>query len=139
MTLLAVHFLRPRGEQFEREQARGARDALVQRYLALVEQHYTEHRPLEFYADALGVTADHLSRTCRKLLHRSALQLLHDRVLLEARRLLAYTPMQVGEVAQQLGYVDAAYFTKFFGRAVGQTPSEYRTLVAQGVRSASGT
>jgi AraC family transcriptional activator of pobA len=136
-TLIAVEFLRRRGEQFEKEQVRGVRDTLAQRYLALVDRHYAEHRPLEFYADTLGVTPDHLSRTCRKVLRKSALAVLHERLMLEARRLLAYTPMPVAQVAEQLGYADAAYFSKFFGRAVGSTPSDYRALVAQGVRSAA--
>jgi AraC family transcriptional regulator, transcriptional activator of pobA len=133
-TLLAVQFLRRRGEHFTRERAQGARDTLLRRYLALVEQHYREHRPLSFYAEALGVTPDHLSRTCRQATKQSALQVLHERLLLEARRLLAYSPMPVTEVAQQLGYDDAAYFSKFFSRSVGNTPSEYRALVASGVR-----
>lgn len=133
-TLLAVQFLRRRGEHFTRERAQGARDTLLRRYLALVEQHYREHRPLSFYAEALGVTPDHLSRTCRQSTKQSALQVLHERLLLEARRLLAYSPMPVTEVAQQLGYDDAAYFSKFFSRSVGNTPSEYRALVASGVR-----
>lgn len=136
-SLLAVHFLRRRGEQFLREKLQGTRDTLVQRFQALVEQHYRVHRPLSFYAATLGVTPDHLSRTCRNVAKQGALQILHDRLLLEARRLLAYTPMPVGEVAEQLGYEDAAYFSKFFTRQVGNTPSEYRALVAQGVRSAA--
>jgi AraC family transcriptional activator of pobA len=135
-TLLAVNFLRRRGEQFSGEDRRGARDTLVQRYLALMEQHYRAHQPLRFFAEALGVTPDHLSRVCRKLTGQSAQQALHERLLLEARRLLAYTPMPVAEVAAQLGYEDAAYFSKFFARSVGHTPSRYRQLVAQGVRSA---
>lgn len=133
-TLLAVQFLRRRGEHFKRERGQGERDALVRRYLALVEQHYREHEPLSFYAHALRVTPDHLSRTCRHVLRQSALQILHERLMLEARRLLAYSPMSVTKVAQLLGYEDAAYFSKFFSRAVGNTPSEYRALVADGVR-----
>ena len=133
-TLLAVQFLRRRGEHFKRERGQGERDALVRRYLALVEQHYRAHEPLSFYAHALHVTPDHLSRTCRHVLRQSALQILHERLMLEARRLLAYSPMSVTKVAQLLGYEDAAYFSKFFSRAVGNTPSEYRTLVADGVR-----
>ena len=134
-TLLAVQFLRRRGEHFERESSQGARDALVQRFISLVDQHYREHRPLAFYSDALGVTPDHLSRTCRNMRKQSALQLLHERLMLEARRLLAYTALPVAEVAQQLGYEDAAYFSKFFNRNVGNTPSEYRELVARGVKA----
>ncbi|QHE84407.1 AraC family transcriptional regulator [Hydrogenophaga sp. BPS33] len=133
-TLLAVQFLRRRGEQFRRERGQGARDALLQRYRGLVEQHYREHRPLSFYAEALGVTPDHLSRTCRSATKQSALHILHERLMLEARRLLAYSSMPVTEVALQLGYDDAAYFSKFFNRSVGHTPSEYRALVASGVR-----
>lgn len=136
-TLLAVHFLRRRGEQFAGEDRPGARDALVQRYLALVAQHYREHQPLAFYAERLGVTPDHLSRVCRNLGGQAAQQVLHERLLLEARRLLAYTPMPVAEVAAQLGYEDAAYFSKFFARSVGHTPSRYRRLVAEGVRGAA--
>lgn len=136
-TLLAVQFLRRRGEHFGRERGQGARDALVRRYLALVEQHYREHQPLSHYADALGVTPDHLSRSCRHATRQSALQILHERLMLEARRLLAYSSMPVAEVAQQLGYDDAAYFSKFFSRCVGNTPSDYRALVASGVRGAT--
>ncbi|MDM0046660.1 helix-turn-helix domain-containing protein [Variovorax dokdonensis] len=133
-TLLAVLLWRLHGERVQQAQAPGARDALVQRYLALVEQHFREHRGLPFYAHALGVTPDHLSRSCRNLTRQSALQLLHERLMLEARRLLAYTPMPVQEVALAIGYQDPAYFSKFFARATGHAPSQYRALAAQGVR-----
>lgn len=135
-TLLAVQFLRQKGEQFAQQSTQGARDALVQRYSALVEQNYKAHKPLAFYADALNVTPDHLSRSCRNATKQSALQLLHERLMLEARRLLAYTALPVAEVAGQLGYDDAAYFSKFFSRSVGSTPSDYRAQVAQGVKEA---
>lgn len=107
----------------------------MQRFVALAEQHYREHRPLAFYAQALGVTPDHLSRTCRSLTGQSAQQRLHERLMLEARRMLAYTVMPVTQVASLLGYEDAGYFTKFFTRCVGSTPSRYRQLVSEGVRS----
>ncbi len=133
-TLVAVRFVRERGVQFEREQRPGARDTLVRRFSALVEHHYTSPQPLEFYAGQLGVTADHLSRSCKAVARKSALQILHDRRMLEARRLLAYTPMPVVEVAGQTGFEDPAYFSRFFRREVGHSPSEYRALVAAGVR-----
>lgn len=135
-TLLAVQFLRHRGEHFRRERGQGERDALVRRYVAMVEQHHRTHESLSFYAQALGVTPDHLSRVCRHVTRQSALQILHERLMLEARRLLAYSSMSVSGVAHELGYDDAAYFSKFFSRCVGSTPSEYRALVASGVRGA---
>lgn len=134
-TLIAVLLLRLHGERIRKAQSPGARDALVQRFQALVEQHFREHRGLPFYAQALGVTPDHLSRSCRNLTRQSALQLLHERLMLEARRLLAYTPMSVAEVATAIGYEDPAYFSKFFARATGHSPSQYRALAAQGVKA----
>ena len=133
-TLVAVRFVRERGVQFEREHRPGTRDTLVRRFSAQVERHYASPQPLEFYARQLGVTADHLSRACRAVARKSALQMLHDRRMLEARRLLAYTAMPVVEVAGQTGFEDPAYFSRFFRREVGHSPSEYRTLVATGVR-----
>jgi AraC family transcriptional activator of pobA len=135
-TLLAVQFLRQRGEQHAAGQARGARDTLVQRYRALLEAHYRTETALAFYAEALGVSADHLSRSCRNVAGQSAQELLHERVMLEARRLLAYTPAPVAHIAAELGFADPAYFSKAFARCVGHTPSAYRNLVAQGVRGA---
>ena len=136
-TLIAVQFLRLRGAQNAMEKPRGARDTLVQRYRALLEAHFRSEQSLSFYAAALDVSSDHLSRVCRNVAGQSAQQLLHERLLLEARRLLAYTAAPVAEIAAQLGYADPAYFTKFFARNVGETPSAYRGLVARGVRSAA--
>jgi AraC family transcriptional activator of pobA len=133
--LLAVLLMRLRGERLGKAHAPGVRDALVQRYLASTEEHFREHRPLSFYAQALGVTPDHLSRTCRNVTHESALQLLQERLMLEARRLLTYTPLSVAEVAAAIGYQDPAYFSKFFTRAVGHSPSAYRALAGLGAKS----
>ncbi|MBH1962690.1 MAG: helix-turn-helix domain-containing protein [Comamonadaceae bacterium] len=132
-TLVAIRYVRERGEQFESEQRAGARDTLVRRFEALVEKHFTQQKSLDFYATELAVTADHLSRACRRKNGVSALQALHDRVLLEARRLLAYTELSVVDVSRQLGYADPAYFSRFFRLSVGHTPTQYRNHVASGV------
>ena len=137
-TLIAVGFLRLRDAATGRERPRGARDTLVQRYRALIEAHFREQQSLTFYASALAVSTDHLSRSCRQAAGQSAQELLHARLMLEARRLLAYGTMPIAEIATQLGYADPAYFSKFFARSVGETPSAYRGLVARGVRSAEG-
>jgi AraC family transcriptional regulator, transcriptional activator of pobA len=136
-TLVAVAFLRLGGAQHAAQKPRGARDTLVQRYRTLLETHFRREQNLAFYAAALQVSADHLSRSCRNVAGQSAQQLLHDRLMLEARRLLAYTAAPVADIAAQLGYADPAYFTKFFARSVGETPSSYRGSVARGVRSAA--
>lgn len=132
--LLVVQFWRGHGEHFARQRAHGMRDTLVQRYLALLEQHYRLPHPLGFYAERLNVTPDHLSRACRALLKQPALALLNERRMLEARRLLAYSALSVSAIAGELGYDDPAYFSKVFHRRVGSTPSRYRSQVAGGIR-----
>ena len=114
------------------------RDTLVQRYRALLELHFRQQRPLAFYAEALAITADHLSRTCRATTGENALALMHDRVALEARRLLAYTAGSVIDIAHQLGFDDPGHFSRLFSKRLGQSPSSYRNAIANGLVRAPG-
>ncbi len=98
------------------------------RFLALVEQHYREHWSLGRYAAALGISGVHLNSLCRQLAGASALAIVHERLLLEARRTLSYTQASVGEIADALGFADPAYFARFFRRGTGQSPVNYRRL-----------
>ncbi|HEU5294490.1 MAG TPA: helix-turn-helix domain-containing protein [Burkholderiaceae bacterium] len=132
LLLLATWFLREAGD-VPTEHARVSwRDTLVQRYRALLEVQLKRHQPLGAYAQQLNVTPDHLSRVCRAATGLSALELLHERLVLEARRLLAYTEAPVGEVARELGFDDPAYFSRFFARRAGAAPHAYRVAFAQG-------
>lgn len=132
VVLLATWFLRHRGDASPVDAREGIRDTLVQRYRALVEQHLREQRPLGFYADQLAVTADHLSRACRAVTGQSALELMHERLAREARRLLAYTDAPVADVARELGFADPAYFSRFFARRAGRSPLGYRVAWQNG-------
>ncbi|MDM0111277.1 helix-turn-helix domain-containing protein [Variovorax sp. J22R133] len=135
VVLLALWFLRQEQATTGVGKREALRDTLVQRYRALIERHFHEHRPLAFYADALGVTADHLSRVCRAVSSTSALAILHERLALEARRVLVHTEASVADVAQQLGFEDAAYFSRFFKGETGCAPSEFRARIASGAQA----
>jgi len=106
---------------------RGSRAAThLQRYRGLVEASYRTQPSLSVLARELGITATQLNRVCRQLTGRPALALLHARVLLEAQRDLAYTTLSVKQVALGLGFGDAGYFTRFFQRLSGRTPTQWR-------------
>ena len=133
LLLLVVWLLRQGGAAAADDDGRAAvRDTLVRRYRALLDRHVRQHQPLAFYAQQLQVTPDHLSRCCRAVAGSSALDLLHDRLLHEARRLLAHTPAGVGEVACELGFADPAYFSRFFARRAGLAPLAWRAALQQG-------
>ena len=131
--LLGLWFLRRDAATRATQRSQSLRDTLVQRYRTLLEVNFRKQASLRFYASGLGVTADHLSRVCRATTGTGALDLLHERVLLEARRLLAYTPASVVEIARELGFDDPAYFSRFFAKLAGQAPTSYRAAIAQGI------
>lgn len=99
----------------------------LRRFQALIELHYREHRPLDWYASQLGLSVAHLNNLCRRLAGHSGLQLLHQRLLLEAKRNLVYTSMTIAQVADSLGFSEAAYFSRFFRRGTGCTPKDFRS------------
>lgn len=98
----------------------------LKNYQALIEQQFRQQPSVERFAEQLGMTSAHLNLLCRRLAGRSALQLLHERLLLEAKRQLTYTNMTVGQVADSLGFSEPAYFTRFFKRLTGFSPRDFR-------------
>lgn len=126
---IALLYLRHRDEASVTPIQPSRRDQLVARYRDLIEQHFRDNASLETYARRLHVSSDHLTRACRLHTGQGALALLQARRMLEARRLLAYTPMRIEQIADRLGYADAAYFSRSFSRAVGLSPSRYRASI----------
>jgi len=104
----------------------GVQATLVARFRELVEVHYRAGLSLEEYADRLGVTVARLRNACLKVAAAPPLRLVHERMLLEAKRALVYSSMTVAEVAYHLGFEDPAYFSRFFAKAEGQSPRAFR-------------
>jgi len=98
----------------------------VQAFARLLEQDFREHRPIEHYAAKLGISTAHLNALCRRLAGQSALQMIHQRLLLEAKRHLVYTTLTVQQVSDSLGFSEPAYFSRFFKRYAGISPRAFR-------------
>ena len=96
------------------------------RFTQLVEQHYREHPKIEDLAHQLGISVSHLNGTCRELGGQPALQIMHDRQLLEAKRLLTYTSMTINEMSEVLGFSEPTNFSRLFRRRVGYSPKAFR-------------
>ena len=102
---------------------------LLGQYRRLVEAHYREHLSVEDFAARMNIQSLQLNQLCRALSGQTALQVVHQRLLLEARRNLIYTRMSIGQLSDSLGFSDPTYFARFFKRLSGQTPNGYRRSV----------
>jgi len=99
---------------------------LYRRFSEVLERDYARHRDTPHYADALGVPQAALSRALASVTGRTTKELITDRRMLEAARLLRFSDMSVGEVAYRAGYGDQLYFSRAFKRELGAAPSAYR-------------
>ena len=101
---------------------------LASAFTSMVERDYRSGRTINDYAAHLGVTPTHLTRSCNVACGRSASALLADRIHFQARLMLNETRRPVKDIARDLGFSSAAYFTRAFQKQTGHTPSEFRRI-----------
>jgi AraC family transcriptional regulator, transcriptional activator of pobA len=117
------------GARTERRDAGDADVELQRRFAERLEADFARHHDAAHYADALAVPAGALSRALSEVTGRSTKDLIVDRVMLEAARLLRYTEATVGEIAHRVGFADPLYFSRAFKRRFGEAPQAYRERV----------
>jgi AraC-like DNA-binding protein len=101
---------------------------VVSRFLELVERDAARRHRITDYAAELAVTPGHLSALCVEYAGQRAKRLLDDVLVSRARRMLLHGDESAARVGAALGFADASYFSRFFRRATGQTPSEFRRV-----------
>ena len=100
---------------------------LLQNLEQLLEQHFKAHQPVTFYAEHLHITPKHLNEVCKRSLGKTTNELMQERLLLEAQRLLVHSDLTSSQIATELGYFDTTYFFRFFKKHTGQTPEQFRS------------
>ncbi len=98
----------------------------VRQMEGLIEEHFREHKPVTFYAEKLHISPKHLNSICKSATGRSTVELLQQRVILEAKRLLAHSNYTVSEISTKVGYNDNSYFSRFFKKHTAETPEQFR-------------
>ncbi|MES1218508.1 MAG: AraC family transcriptional regulator [Bacteroidota bacterium] len=98
----------------------------LRNFQKLVNENYVKLKLPSEYASVLYVTPNYLNALCRDLLGKSAGEIIRDRIMLEAKRLLINADISINEIATQLNFQDNSYFTKFFKKYAGKTPEEFR-------------
>jgi AraC family transcriptional regulator, transcriptional activator of pobA len=105
------------------------REPLLAEVFAVIEQRYAERLSLREVARAVSVSPGHLTSTVRRRTGRTVQQWITERRMVQARRLLSGTELPINEVGRRVGYPDAGYFARLFGRAHGVSPARWRGAV----------
>ena len=125
-TLISVWLRRQMAQDEHVPPADNAAQRLSARYCKLISRDFTLSVTMAEHAEALSVTPTHLSRACKVATGKTAADLMTERVLWEARHLLATTKVPAQDIARHLGFGSAAYFTRFVQQHTKMSPIALR-------------
>lgn len=109
------------------------KNQIVEHFLTMLDEKFTTLRRPADYADALAVTTNYLNETLKTVSGFTTSYHIHQRVILEAKRLAVYGDHSMKQVASQLGFEDVCHFSRFFKKASGQGFTEFKQKTLIGV------
>ena len=112
--------------QFQEHDSSTKPEKVIKSFSALIDEHFKEESSVNFYADKLNITPNYLNILSQKYLKMPAGDVIKERTILEAKRLLTSTDLSIKEIGYQLGFNDNAYFSKVFKKYAGKTPGEFK-------------
>lgn len=125
--LLQIFLIIEQSDSVDRKKNAGkGKHPTVRNFIRLIDKHYDRVRLPGQYAEMLSVTPNHLNALCKEHLGVQAGELIRNRIVLEAKRLLINLDLTVSEIAYKLNFSDNSYFTKFFRKETGMTPEDFR-------------
>jgi AraC-like DNA-binding protein len=130
MKVLLIYLSRLYTEQFSHKEQSPGR-ILLKKYLAKIDEAYNNNHEVADYADMLNISPGHLSELIKEQSGKPAITHIHERLIVEAKRLLFHTDYAVKEIAFHLGFEDASYFNRFFKRLTDTTPVSFRTSIRE--------
>ena len=95
-------------------------------FINLLENNYKDIKSVERFASMMAVSDKKLNKSTNKVLGKSPKEIIDERVILEAKRVLAHTGNSIKEIAFELGFEEPTNFVKYFKKHVGKTPIEFR-------------
>ncbi len=98
----------------------------VRKLMQLIEKNYKTVKTPGEYAKLMNLTTNHLNTLCQQSLRRTVTELIHERLIVEAKRQLAYTEWGVKKIADNIGFRDSSYFLRLFKKKTGMTPDQFR-------------
>ena len=98
----------------------------VYEFMVLLEMNYQQVRNTDFYAGKLGISSKRLNQILKEKLDKTGMQLIHDRIVLEAKRQIIHSESTIKEIAYDLGFTDRPYFSRFFKQHTGLSPEQFQ-------------
>lgn len=103
-------------------------DNLVRTFKTEVDKHYKQEHATNFYAGQLHITPDHLNRTIKSKIGKTAKEYIQTRIITEAKRLLYFTDLSNKEIGYELGFNEPANFSAFFKKHALVSPSRFKKV-----------
>lgn len=111
----------------------------VYEFLMLLESNYQKVRNTDFYAGKIGISSKRLNQILKEKLNKTGMQIIHDRIILEAKRKIIHSEQTIKEIAYELGFSDRPYFSRFFKKQTKQTPEEFQKQARNHIESKFNT
>ena len=130
LQVLVIYLSRLYNEQFG-EHCITKNYCLLRSFQELIGQHHAQLHDVAAYAGFLNITPGYLNDVVKQQSGKTAISHIHNRLLVEAKRKLLHTDLSVKQVADELGFEDAAYFNRFFKRLTDATPIAFRQQIRE--------
>tara|TARA_R110000751_G_scaffold20652_5_gene60239 strand:- start:490 stop:1332 length:843 start_codon:yes stop_codon:yes gene_type:complete len=111
----------------------------IYEFMMLIELNFYEERKADFYANKLDLSTKRLNQILKEKLDKTAVQLIHDRIILEAKRQIIHSENTIKEIAYNLQFKDPSYFSRFFKLHTNQSPNEFQDKVTNHVITRDNT
>lgn len=103
----------------------------VRKFEDLIEENFKTIKFASQYAEMLNMTEKHLNRITKKCFNKTSTQLISERLILEAKRMLMHSEFNVTQISEELGFNETSYFIRFFKKQVGVTPLNFQNSYTQ--------
>ncbi|WP_413669345.1 helix-turn-helix domain-containing protein [Mucilaginibacter sp. Mucisp86] len=130
LRVLVIYLSRLYSEQYN-ETCITLNYCLLKSFQSLIAEHYATQHDVAAYAEKLNLTPGHLTDVIKQQSGKTAIAHIHERLIVEAKRRLLHTELSVKQIADELGFDDAAYFNRFFKRLTDTTPIAFRMQIRE--------
>ncbi|WP_158825889.1 helix-turn-helix transcriptional regulator [Mucilaginibacter lacusdianchii] len=131
MKVLLIYLSRLHKQQISFAAEQTPPKQVFKNFLSKVDEWHRQLHEVAAYANMLNLSAGHLSELVKEQSGKPAIAHIHERLIVEAKRLLFHTEHSIKEIAFQLGFEDASYFNRFFKRITQHTPITYRNAIRE--------